>query len=158
MMKHFGISFLLAGLLTIAGFAMAENQISTLRGTAALDENGTPPPISSISNTDLRKVRNYPEQPPLIPHKIDGYQIDINSNKCLECHQRTAIEQSQAPMVSVTHFMSRDGQVLSEVSPRRYFCTQCHVTQHDARPLLTNTFVDSKDIVDFLKDKSKGTK
>ena len=37
---------------------------------------------------------------------------------------------SQAPMVSITHFMDRDGQFLASVSPRRYFCIQCHVPQH----------------------------
>ena len=30
---------------------------------------------------------------------------------------------SQAPMVSITHFMDRDGQFLASVSPRRFFCT-----------------------------------
>ena len=33
-----------------------------------------------------------------------------------------------------------DGKTLSDVSPRRYFCLQCHVTQADAAPLVENTF------------------
>ncbi|MGD8350279.1 MAG: nitrate reductase cytochrome c-type subunit, partial [Gammaproteobacteria bacterium] len=35
--------------------------------------------------------------------------------------------------------------VLSDVSPRRYFCLQCHIEQTDAEPLIENTFkrVDS---------------
>ena len=45
-------------------------------------------------------------------------------------------------MVSITHFMNRDGQFLASVSPRRYFCTQCHVTQQDLNPLVDNDFVD----------------
>ena len=57
-------------------------------------------------------------------------------------------------MVSVTHFMDRENQVLAEVSPRRYFCTQCHVPQHETRPLLNNTFVDSEDLIDKLKSKA----
>jgi cytochrome c-type protein NapB len=32
-------------------------------------------------------------------------------------------------MVSITHFMDRDGQFLASVSPRRFFCTECHVPQ-----------------------------
>ena len=87
-------------------------------------------------------MRNYPEQPPTIPHKIDGYQVDLNSNKCMSCHSRTAVAQSQAPMVSITHFMDRDGQFLASVSPRRYFCTQCHVVQLEISPLVENSFVD----------------
>ena len=56
--------------------------------------------------------------------------------------RRQYTEQSQAPMISVTHFMDRDGQVLAAVSPRRYFCTQCHVAQTEAQPLVANTFQD----------------
>ncbi|MBT3288836.1 MAG: hypothetical protein HN380_15920, partial [Victivallales bacterium] len=48
---------------------------------------------------------------------------------------------SQAPMVSVTHFMDRDGQVLSSVTPRRYFCNQCHVPQLEVKPLVANDFI-----------------
>jgi cytochrome c-type protein NapB len=45
-------------------------------------------------------------------------------------------------MVSVTHYIDRNGQVLAQVSPRRYFCTQCHVSQHPDEPLVRNTFID----------------
>ena len=79
-------------------------------------------------------MRNYPEQPPIIPHSIDGYQLSLNTNRCLDCHRRQFTEGSGAPMISVTHFMDRDGQVLADVTPRRYFCTACHVQQTDAQP------------------------
>jgi cytochrome c-type protein NapB len=49
-------------------------------------------------------------------------------------------------MISVTHFQDRDGQVLSDVTPRRYFCTACHVQQTDVPPLVPNRFQDAKDI------------
>jgi nitrate reductase cytochrome c-type subunit len=91
---------------------------------------------------DRRKKRNYPDQPPVIPHAIRDYQIDRNSNKCLTCHSRQFTEQSQAPMISVTHYMDRDGNVLAAVSPRRYFCTACHVPQAATDPLVPNRFVD----------------
>ena len=110
-----------------------------------------PPAIAKTVNSDLRQVRNYPEQPPLIPHKIEGYQIDLNANKCMTCHSRKAIGQSQAPMISITHFMDRDGQFLATASPRRYFCTQCHVPATEARPLVRNTFVDVDEVVEFLQ-------
>ena len=119
----------------------AEPDIATLRSTA-LDENDDAPRMMPESNTDLKKARNYPEQPPIIPHKIEGYQVDINVNKCLACHSRNAVEDSQAPMVSITHFMDRDGQFLASISPRRYFCNQCHVPQHEVKPPIGNSFVD----------------
>jgi nitrate reductase (cytochrome), electron transfer subunit len=91
---------------------------------------------------DVKRVRNYADQPPLIPHAIRDYQIDLNINKCLTCHDRRNVGGSQAPMVSVTHFQDRDGQTLGTVSPRRYFCTQCHVPQTDAKPIVGNSFRD----------------
>ncbi len=35
--------------------------------------------------------------------------------------------------------MTREGQMLADVSPRRYFCTACHVPQADAQPLVPNS-------------------
>ena len=132
------LAFVLAGW---GGVVAAESNTATLRGAALSVEPATPR-MPKMENWDLRRVRNYPEQPPTIPHKIRGYQVDLNTNRCLTCHSRAAVEQSQGPMVSVTHFMDRDGQVRAAVSPRRYFCLQCHVPQTDARPLVGNTFKD----------------
>ncbi len=111
----------------LASDALADEEvIATLRG-ATISEAPEAPPMAKIANKDLLRTRNYPEQPPSIPHKIDGYQVDLNSNRCMSCHSRVATGQSQAPMVSITHFMDRDGQFLASISPRRYFCNQCHV-------------------------------
>ena len=130
--------------------AVAQETVATLRDGTPLAENAAPHAIAPVRNTDLRQVRNYPEQPPLIPHKIDGYQIDLNANQCLLCHSRTAIEISQAPMVSITHFMSRDNQFLASVTPRRFFCTQCHVTQAETRTLVENGFVDIDQVLEYV--------
>ena len=151
-MKRFAISLIAAASLLVAAAAAQEN-ISTLRETTPLAENATPHPMPKPVNTDIRQVRNYPEQPPLIPHTIEGYQIDMNSNKCLTCHSRTAVEVSQAPMISITHFMNRENQFLASVTPRRYFCNQCHVPQTDARPLVENDFVDVDSVIDYVKAK-----
>lgn len=139
MIRIFAILCVTTGLASIA---LAEEQpIATLRG-ATIGETPKAPSMPKVENKDLRRSRNYPEQPPTIPHKIDGYQIDLNSNKCMSCHSRVATGESQAPMVSITHFMDRDGQVLASISPRRYFCNQCHVVQTDAQPPIANDFVD----------------
>ena len=84
----------------------------------------------------------------MIPHTIQGYQITLNANKCLTCHGRQFTAQSQAPMISITHFMDRDLQTLASVSARRYFCTQCHVPQTDAEPVIENQFVDIDTMLD----------
>lgn len=99
-----------------------------------------PPEIPMAVRSMSRPARNYPEQPPVVPHSIRGYQVDKNFNQCLTCHSRSAIETSGAPMISVTHFHDRDGQVLAAVSPRRYFCLKCHVPQQQVTPIVPNTY------------------
>ena len=84
--------------------------------------------------------RNFQKQPPLIPHSIKGYNITQNFNKCMDCHAWSRARESGATKVSLTHFRDRDGKELTSVSPRRYFCLQCHVSQSDTKPLVANTF------------------
>ena len=138
----------LAVIALCAAFAFAQQNPSSpglnhgIRGVAPLTAEGAPPPFPKIVNDDQRKTRNYPMQPPLIPHQIDNYQVDLRFNKCMDCHSRARVGESGAPMVSITHFQDRDGNMLGEISPRRYFCTGCHVVQTDARLPVKNTFVD----------------
>jgi cytochrome c-type protein NapB len=121
--------------------------IDALRRGTPLNQEGKPPPLPRTENFDIRRKRAYPDQPPTIPHVIDGYQVDKNANRCLLCHSRANAENFQAPMVSVTHFLDRDGQVLAAVSPRRYFCTQCHVVQTDAKLLVPSDFRDVDELM-----------
>jgi cytochrome c-type protein NapB len=113
-----------------------------LRGPTPFEQEATPQSMTPMRNTTEREIRNYPEQPPLIPHAIDGYQVDLNGNKCLSCHARSRTAESQAPMLSITHFMDAEGQFLASVSPRRFFCTQCHVPQYESKAPIDNDFVD----------------
>jgi cytochrome c-type protein NapB len=116
--------------------------VDALRRAIPLQTEGEPLPIAQVDDRDIRKARAYPMQPPTIPHDIEGYQLDRNVNKCMDCHSRNRAEDFQAVPVSVTHYMDRDGNFLATISPRRYFCTACHVAQHDARVLVENDFVD----------------
>ncbi len=133
---------ILALAVVTLGAQAAERNIATMRGATPIPATANPPRMPQAQNLDVRRPRNYPMQPPTIPHKVDEYQVDLNTNKCLSCHSRRRIEESQAPMVSVTHYMDRDGNFLAEVSPRRYFCNQCHVIQTNARPMVETTFED----------------
>ena len=77
--------------------------------------------------------------------------VRANANKCLSCHGRQFTTQSQAPMISITHFQDRAGQVLASVSPRRYFCTQCHVPQTEVELMVENRFEDIDSILERLR-------
>ena len=122
--------------------AAPETLVDPMRGPVAIGSEAPAPLLYTIENKDIRRGRNYTMQPPTIPHKIDGYQLDKDFNRCMFCHARTRTEETQAIPVSITHYMDRDNNVLADVSPRRYFCTQCHVPQADTKPLVGNTFTD----------------
>lgn len=132
--------------ITVSVAATVDSDLATLR-KAPLNQGSTPPPMSKTLNTDIIPARSYPMQPPLIPHKTDNYQVDIKANKCMSCHARSRVADTQATMISVTHFMDRDGNFLAELSPRRYFCQQCHVTQSDAKLLVDTDFTDLDSLI-----------
>jgi nitrate reductase (cytochrome), electron transfer subunit len=132
---------LAAALLALAAaLAWAEPLVDAMRGATPILEATQPPRLSNWVNDDNRMPRNFAQQPPVIPHRVDGYQIDKNFNKCLDCHARGKTELSNAVPVSATHYKNRDGKMLDHVSTRRYFCQQCHVAQDPVRPLVGNSF------------------
>jgi cytochrome c-type protein NapB len=141
MKKHVLIaSTLCLGIAGLATQGISAQEVQSLRGMAAIDAGSSDPVIRHYQKDNEVIARDYLQQPPLIPHQIDGYIINIKHNKCLGCHSWTNYKQNNATKISQTHFESRDGAVLANVSALRYFCTQCHVPQSDARPLVENTF------------------
>ena len=103
--------------------------------------------MARVENADIKRARADPMQPATIPHSIDNYEVDKNTNRCMLCHARANADKFQAPPVSVTHYMDRDDQFLATISPRRYFCNQCHVVQTDAPTLVANGFKDIDSIL-----------
>ncbi len=81
---------------------------------------------------------SYSHQPPLVSHQIRNYQVDRRVNKCLSCHSLNNYQRYGATKISTSHYEDRQGNVLADISPRRYFCLQCHVPQMNARPLVEN--------------------
>jgi nitrate reductase (cytochrome), electron transfer subunit len=141
------IILLLVGTATLV---QAAQNFSAERGYSVTEEK-TPAPLAKPTNTDIKAARDYPMAAPTIPHDITGYVIDKNGNKCLSCHKRTRIGDTQAPMISVTHFIDRNNEFLADVAPRRYFCTQCHVERTDAKPIVGNGFIDVEQLINSAK-------
>ena len=132
-----------AMLLIAAGFALTNNAMAetkSLRGDHAVDEPSAKPEITRWQEDKEPIPRDYIQQPPLIPHSIEGYKVNLKFNKCLTCHSWANYKEAKATKISQTHFEDREGQVLANVSPRRYFCPQCHVSQVDQKPLVENDF------------------
>ena len=130
----------LVSLFLISVFSQAGAEVQSLRGMDSVQADSSAPEIKPYHRDSAPLARDYLQQPPLIPHKIEDYEVDIKFNKCLTCHSWQNYKKHNATKISQTHFESRDGAVLSNVSARRYFCTQCHVPQTNAQPLVENTF------------------
>lgn len=143
MNRHAFFSALTASAVLAAGLALAQSvsvPVEFLRG-AQVDEQV---PVEGIYHQDEKRfARNYRQQPPLIPHAIDQYQIDLRANRCLSCHDWTTAGDRGAPTLSMTHYLDREGRQLDRVAGTRWFCNQCHVPQADAPALVENTFQPS---------------
>jgi len=136
------IMTMIAVLIITAGISIQSiaGNVSSLRGESSIDADSSAP-VSKKYNKDNEPIaRDYVQQPPLIPHKIDNYRVNLKSNKCMSCHSWSNYRKAKATKISQTHFEDRDEHVLANVSARRYFCTQCHVPQVDAQPLVENKF------------------
>jgi cytochrome c-type protein NapB len=120
--------------------AQAAPFVDAMRGPTPITATTEPPRLGNAVNDDERLRRNYNAQPPIIPHRVDGYQVDKNFNKCLDCHAREKTAFSQAIPVSSTHYVDRSGKPLDHISTRRYFCKQCHVAQENVPLLIGNGF------------------
>jgi len=133
-------TLLLLGMGMVVAQSATADHVVSLRGHTPLEEDTNAPEMKHWDKDGQPIERDYVQQPPLIPHKIEGYKINRKFNKCLTCHSWANYRESGATKISQTHFKDRDANVLANVSARRYFCTQCHVPQVNARPLVGNTF------------------
>lgn len=113
--------------------------------------------------------RSYVNAPPLIPHSVEGLvPITKNNNACLGCHLPSVAPSVHATPIPKSHFIDfrptevvkngkliKKGKIVAKVNggandvyaehmnklyPGRYNCTQCHVPQSNAKPLVENTF------------------
>ena len=137
-----GLAF--AAILPAAGLVQAQGSggVKTLR-EEPLTDLGVAPEVSQLQTPAGGFGRAYRQQPPLIPHKIDQYQVTLDNNQCMDCHDWPANTRVNALKISETHYVDRQGVRLDKVSGTRYFCTQCHVPQADAKPLVGNVFLNA---------------
>lgn len=128
---------LLLGIGMNAG--IAEN-FPGLRGPVSVDEdNISVEPYQMQEGIVLHK--NYRQQPPLIPHKIEKYQIDLKANQCLACHSWPQHSDFKTVAAPESHFInSQTGEKTDHIAPGRWFCNQCHVPQSNAPELVDNLF------------------
>jgi len=136
-MKAFAIALSLIVISSVAWAGGAGTH--SLRGDVALEAPSVQTTAKEWQDGEGKIQRNYAQQPPLVPHSTEDFPITRDDNSCLACHNWDS-EMPGATKVAVSHFVDRDGEALSNISPNRYFCTQCHVPQKNAKPLLPSIF------------------
>lgn len=139
-------ALLVAGLAFGGGLSAQQAPLKSDRGDQRIDEINLPPEVLRQEIPAGGFVRAYRQAPPLIPHRIDGYQITKDNNQCMSCHDWPQNARVGAPKVSETHYRDRDGNPLDRVAGTRWFCTACHVPQLNARELVKNRFEDATQI------------
>jgi len=141
-MKKFIIAtaaFIMAVGLALPQLAMADTATS-LRGTTQLSADSLNPEMPKLKLDQEKFDRSFKQQPPLIPHKVKKYKVNLKTNRCLACHDKPNYKEEEAPVVGKSHYIGKDGKEREKINMGRYFCTQCHVGQVNAKPLVENTF------------------
>lgn len=130
---------MLFGLLFMPAVHAVEG-VQSLRIGIEIDAPSATPMLYKWMHESTTIPRQYVQQPPLIPHRVDGYRITTKFNKCLTCHSWSNYKHSNATKISLTHFVEYNGSESANVAGRRYFCLQCHVPQMQVDPIVGNDF------------------
>jgi cytochrome c-type protein NapB len=139
-------SLMLAAVLAVfAGQALAAEKVESLRGMTAIKADSAPPESKKWKKKSDPIARDFKQQPPLIPHKSQSFKMNLEKNKCLDCHGPEEYEEAEATLVGESHFIDRDGNQLENIAASRYFCNLCHVEQREAEPLVSNAFKSAKE-------------
>lgn len=140
-MKSKLIGILAAGALVALSSGVLA--VESLRGKA-VDAPASEPEKRKVEVTQGGIERSFKEQPPMIPHETEKYEISLQHNGCLKCHSDKTYQTEKAPKVGDSHYVDRDGKKLDHISARRWFCNQCHAPQLSGAPLVKNEFQGRK--------------
>ncbi len=135
-----GLSLIVSFLFSPLTFSEPLGGVQSLRGGTEISDNSVPAHNIKWQHDVEPIPRQFIGQPPVIPHKVEGYKVNIKFNKCLTCHSWSNYKSSNATKISLTHFVDREGDERANIAPRRYFCLQCHVPQKQVNPLVGNSF------------------
>ncbi|MBT6095234.1 MAG: nitrate reductase cytochrome c-type subunit [Rhodospirillaceae bacterium] len=139
-----GLALALALTISLTPATVSAEGASSLRGDLALPEVKSPPQVFKLKLDQDKFERNFKTQPPLVPHKVAKYRVNLKVNRCLKCHDKANYKEEESPMAGKSHYMDASGKETAKLNMKRYFCMQCHVPQTDAKPLVANTFKGTK--------------
>ena len=139
-------------IFTLAMPALGEGIDELNMGLSKTSVFDTPTP-SAAAYSDAKPGYNDPlprawdSIPPQIPHRVEAFlPVLADDNQCLDCHDvpkyidqpknmdRTV--KSKSPM-SQEHYATAE---MEDIAGARFNCTQCHVPQSNATPLVESTY------------------
>ncbi len=120
--------------------AVSEEQLFSLRGDNDLAALAQMFNKYEIISKKGGFPRTWKLQPPLISHNIEKDVINLDGNSCMNCHSLERYKEENAVKIGESHFITADGKKSDVYDKRRYFCTQCHVTQTDVELIVENSF------------------
>jgi cytochrome c-type protein NapB len=145
MNKTFKLSLLAVVAMAVVACASSGPQVNSLRGKSAstVDDHNLQVKeyVGKRPGQGALIARTFNDQPPLIPHTIENYDISREANDCLDCHISDEFKGKKMPMVGKSHLVANaDPKAEPKISMLRYQCNTCHVPQVDAQPLVDNVF------------------
>lgn len=132
-----------ACVVVVLGLILSTHAVADLKSLRGADIQGTldAPEIMKFKKDKENIPRTFEQQPPLVPHLNAKYTIDLATNKCLDCHMKQpGKDKAKSVEIPESHYLDRTGNKLAKPSGSRHFCTQCHVPQIDAQPLIGSNF------------------
>lgn len=137
------VTVLFAALLTAALGCASYEPVTSIRGVdVAAADKAAPHQLGykgSRPGTTEKIARTFQQQPPVIPHAVENFdEISKEENQCLDCHGPANYVKKKSPKLGDSHFVN---VAKMEFAAARYNCSQCHVPQADAPPLVESRFV-----------------
>ena len=144
MKKSLKVTLLAALAVTVVACASTSVPLNTLREHSVSSADSAPDAkayIGARPGQHALIARNFSQQPPLVPHTVDGYNIYPGDNSCLDCHISDTLKGKKMPKMGASHFLKTSGSGAEPVvDMQRWQCDSCHVPQVDAKPLVGNDF------------------
>jgi len=139
-MNPFHIILFVTACLLAATTSQVSAELSSLR-TESVPTTVEAPKLMRFIKDKENVDRTFKEQPPVVPHETEKYAINLKENGCLECHvKQPGKDEAKSVEISESHYIDRNGNKLDTLAGGRHFCTQCHVPQIDAPPLVDSSF------------------
>ena len=129
--------------VVVLGLCLSVQAVADLQSLRGGDIQATlaAPELLAYKKDKENIPRTFEQQPPLVPHLNEKYTIDLSTNKCLDCHMKQpGKDEAKSVEIPESHYLDRAGNKLAKPAGSRHFCTQCHVPQIDAQPLIGSNF------------------